>query len=170
MNNTPSSLRAASALGLTTSLFLSGVYFASSQLVIHNLYPLPTTTSTKIFTDLYYGGAAVVVPLAFTSAAAWATAAYLAGPGSAGSVGGGSGDRRMWFGLAMVGVLGTMGYTRLAMMGVIERLLELGEGGALGVGREEVVELLGRWKGMNFVRSALAFGGGMAGLWGTLAL
>ena len=112
------------------------------------------------------------MPLAFTSAAAWGTAAYLAGSAD-GAVRSGSGSdgRRIWYGIAVVGVLGTMGFTRLAMMGVIGRLLEISEmvnvdgGSAVGVRGEEVVELLASWKGMNFVRSALAFGGGVAGLW-----
>lgn len=151
----PSTLRTAQAVGLTATFFLSGVTFAASHLMIHNLYPLPTAAAATVFADLYRNGARVVIPLALGSAVSWSIAAYM------------SPKSRTEHSIAVAGTLGTMVFTRVVMMGVNNQLMEIsrmGEEGMKVVRTEDSVELLKRWKGMNLVRSGLAFVSGCAGL------
>ncbi len=60
-------LRTTSILGLSSSLFVSGVSFSQSYLTIPLFIGLPQETTTPLFKDLYYSGAKLIVPLALTS-------------------------------------------------------------------------------------------------------
>ena len=63
--------------GVASSIFVSGIFFASSQLMLPLLYPLPTDISTRTFTALFYSGARAIVPLVLVGASATGVAAYL---------------------------------------------------------------------------------------------
>ena len=102
------------------------------------------------------------MPLALVSAASSATLAYLVPA------------RRVLFAVAGASTVGTLVWTRAAMMGTISSLLGLaGEGEGEGkkgekVDAAEVEMLLRRWKWMNVVRAGFGLVGGLVGLWAVL--
>ena len=147
-------IRTTSSLGLSSSLILSGMYFSSSQLTLPILYRLPDATSTDIFQELYYRGAATVVPLCAFSTLSSGAAAYY------------DSMRRRGFVSAAVLTFASMPWTLLVMKSGIDRLLKLHES---SVEREkaekgEVERLLRTWKWMNVVRGAFCAAGGAVGL------
>ena len=156
MSATTTSLHAA---GVTSALLLSGVYFGSSQITVPALYRLPSRTSTSVFTEFYYRGLVVVVPLALVSTVSSALVAYRA-----------PFQRSVMISAGSL-VIGTLVWTRAVMMGTIQRLLDAGAGTTPGgkMGDAEVVRLLKQWKWMNFVRSGLSMAGGVLGMWALLA-
>lgn len=150
----------ASALGIGTAFFMSGIYFGSSYLAINPLLPLPISESVRIFSDLYHEGASLIIPLALGSTAANALAAYMTPLR----------QRRIIFAAAAVAAIGTLGYTGLAMFPNINRLLEIRgmNGSAIqGVQKLEVVHRLTVWKKQNYVRAGLAFASGVLALFAT---
>lgn len=150
----PTVLRTASLLGLSTSLYLSGIYFSASHLTIPIIRRLPVETSTSAFTELYYRGAKTVVPLALFSTFCTGVSAYL-GP-----------SKRVGYAITAVATIASLPWTGVVMKGVNERLIAIGkEAHAREKTNEgEVEQLLRQWKWMNNVRAGLAAVGGIVGL------
>lgn len=143
------------ALGISTALVMSGFYFSTSWVGINPLVPLPISQSTSIFTQVFETGGAFVVPLALSSTALNAAAAYL------------TARRRYTFAIASLAAISTLGFTAAFMLGGIGRLVDISkmDGSQIqGVRRDEVVSLLLAWKRQNYVRAALSFISGMVGL------
>ncbi|GME24760.1 hypothetical protein BKCO1_23000136 [Neofusicoccum parvum] len=147
-------LRTTSILGFTSSIYLSGIYFSSSHLTLPILYRFPSSTSTSIFEEFYYRGAITVVPLALFSTLSSGVSAYL------------QPEKRASFAAAAALTIGTLAWTRAAMMGTIEALVGAARDEKVRekVGENGVVEGLKRWKWMNMVRAGLALAGGVVGL------
>ncbi|OJD34463.1 uncharacterized protein BKCO1_23000136 [Diplodia corticola] len=153
----PSALvRTTAILGFSSSIYLSGIYFSSSQLTLPILYRLPSATSTSVFDEFYHRGAVTVVPLALASTLCSGLAAYLQPVG------------RATFACAGALTIATLGWTRLAMMGTIDALIAAANDERVREEMEagEVVEKLKTWRWMNMVRAGLSLAGGMAGLIG----
>ncbi|KAF2717445.1 hypothetical protein K431DRAFT_189516, partial [Polychaeton citri CBS 116435] len=150
------SLRAAQLVGLTSSLFISGINFSAGHLTLPILYRLPGGTASDIFQELYFRGAWTVAPLAILSTLSSGTAAYLAGPGN---------TRLLW---AAVGgaTISTQIWTAFFMMPTNNELIRISQVPE-GEKREEeakkagVNKLLRKWVWMNHVRAALAATGGL---------
>ncbi|KIV77694.1 hypothetical protein PV11_09477 [Exophiala sideris] len=147
-------LKATSLVGLTSSLWLSGIYFGSSQLTVPLLFGLPVDTSAKLFKDLYYSGAKTVVPLALLGTVCTGVAGYL------------DPEKRVGYAIAATSTIGTLAWTRAAMMGNINRLLAIADDKKVkeNVRTEEMDQLLRQWQWMNAVRAVLAGVGGVLGL------
>ncbi|KAL8945672.1 MAG: hypothetical protein Q9183_008020 [Haloplaca sp. 2 TL-2023] len=146
------------ALGLTSTLILSGINFGASLLTLPILYTRDPSISTPIFHELYTRGAVSLVPLGIFSAACSALTAYLV-----------PSQRQLWA-TAAVATASQTPWTLLVMKGTNDRL-----NGIAGdkveqqkVDKEEVVGLLKSWTWMNVGRGLLALGGGMAGLWAVM--
>lgn len=100
-----------------------------------------------------------MVPLAFGSAALNAANSYLL-PSS-----------RIEYGVAATAVTGTMVFTVAVMLPGIERLLKIRkmDGSEIqGVKKQEVLHLLGAWKGQNYVRAGLSLTAGVLGIYAAL--
>ncbi|KAJ9620135.1 hypothetical protein H2203_007900 [Taxawa tesnikishii (nom. ined.)] len=151
-------VRTAKALGLTSSLFLSGTYFASSQLVLPILYTRSPSTSTPIFSELYYRGAVTVVPLALFSASCSGYLAY-ACP-----------TLRTLYAIAAVAPFATLPWTVLFMKSTNDRLnlLAKDQREQEKADPAEVTALLKKWTVFNYVRSGMCMIGGLAGLFALL--
>ncbi len=147
-------LRTTSLIGLTSSLFLSGIYFCSTQLALPLLHNLPIETSTPRFAQLYHNGAAVVGPLVALSSLSLGTSAYL------------DPKKRTQYAIAGAVVFASLPWTRFVMWAGIQRLIAISEDVKLQqkVSTEEVAELFGQWGWMNLVRSGMAGIGGVVGL------
>ncbi|KAJ9603353.1 hypothetical protein H2200_012131 [Cladophialophora chaetospira] len=147
-------LRTTSFLGLSSSLFLSGIYFCSTQVALPVLYGLPVATSTHGFDQLYHNGLNVVGPLVAFSSLCSAASAYL------------DSRRRIGYAIAGATTLASLPWTRLVMWGVIQRLLAISGDVKLQekVQVAEVEKLLDQWGWMNLVRSGMAAVGGIVGL------
>ena len=162
-------LLTAQLLGITTSLFLSGTYFASPALFIPLLLPQPSKLSTSLFADLFHRGALFIAPLSLVSTLSFGTAAFLCPTGGLKDV-----DvdvlRQRVCGVAALCAIAPLGYTYVVMKGGIDRLVAMaGEKGTKeeGNGRDEEVKvLLQRWARQTYVRAALSGAGGLVGLWG----
>jgi Domain of unknown function (DUF1772) len=155
MDNT---VRTAQALGLTSSIFLSGINIGSSVLTVPILYTRPTSISTPIFREFYLRGAVTLVPLSIFSGTCSALVASLL-----------PAQRPLWA-IAAVFTLAQTPWTLLVMMGTNDRLSAVAgsmveQEKARG---EEVVGLLRQWAWMNIVRGLLAMVGGMVGLWAVM--
>ena len=153
MDNT-TLLRTTSLVGLTSSLFLSGIYFCSTQLALPLLSKLPIGTSTPRFAQLYHSGAAVVGPLVALSSLSFGTAAYL------------DSKKRTQYAIASAVVFASLPWTRFVMWSCIQRLIAISEDVKLQekVSATEVEGLFGQWGWMNLVRSGMAGVGGVLGL------
>lgn len=145
-----------SLLGITTALFFSGTHFSASQLTLPTLYKLPSATSTSIFSEFYYRGIPVVVPLALSSSLSFATAAILAS----------SSDQKIGYGIAAAATIAPLAWTQAVIRGVNLQLIAMAEDARLREkkGEGEVKDLLKKWKWMNNVRAGLALVGGVVGL------
>lgn len=153
--DTPTVVRTAQAVGLTSALFLSGTQFMTSYLSIHPLYDLPISTATKIFKGIYYDGMKAVVPLALISGASYLTSAYL-DPAS-----------RTQTVLAALSVVGTMIFTVLFIAPTNARLIEICDMNSAAqakISSKEVIDLLVDWRGKNYVRFVLGLVGGILGV------
>jgi hypothetical protein len=147
-------LRTTSLVGLSSSLFLSGIYFTSTQVALPILYGLPVSTSTKGFNQLYYRGFAVVAPLAVISTLCAGGSAYL------------DSKNRVGYAIAGTATFGTLAWTRFVMWSCIQRLLTISNDMRLQekIGAPEVERLLTQWGQMNLVRFGMAAIGGILGL------
>jgi NADH:ubiquinone oxidoreductase subunit 6 (subunit J) len=142
-------------VGLTSSIFLAGTYFSSSQLTLPILYRLPTATSTSVFSEFYYRGAIAVVPMAIVSTLSFGAVAYLLP------------EQRTTWGTAAIAPILTLPWTALIMMGTIQRWLKLDQDKVEQekASTEEVVGMLKTWRWMNFVRGGMALVGGGVSAW-----
>ena len=152
MDNT---IRTAQVLGLTSSIFLSGVNIGASYLTLPILYTRPASISTPIFNEFYLRGAVTLVPLGLFSASCSALVAYLL-----------PSQRKLWA-VAGASTFAQVPWTLLVMKGTIDVLNAIA---ASRVEQEkasqaEVVGLLQRWAWMNVLRGLLALVGGLIGLW-----
>lgn len=145
---TPLLLRSTTILGLTSTLLLSGLNLTTSLLFIPHLPPLPTETSTRIFTHLYHNGMKAVVPLAATGIASFCYLAYA--------------TNEPKLAVASGLVASTLVWTRIVVMPVNERLIAISK--TTSGTKEEVEGLLRAWSWMNYVRGFIALGGGLLAL------
>ncbi|KAJ9637569.1 hypothetical protein H2204_004718 [Knufia peltigerae] len=147
-------LRTTSILGLSSSLFVSGVSFSQSYLTIPLFIGLPQETTTPLFKDLYYSGAKLIVPLALTSTLSTATAAYL------------DVEKRTGYAVAAAATVSILPFTAAVMFKCIHRLIAIADDAKVREKTQpgEVDGLLNQWKWMNFVRAGLSGVGGVVGL------
>ena len=152
MDNT---IRTAQVLGLTSSIFLSGINFGASHLTLPILYTRSPSISTPFFNEFYIRGAVTVVPLGLFSASCSALVAYLL-----------PSQRTLWS-VAGVATFAQLPWTRLVMMKTIDRLLAIpaSKDEQVKASEAEVVALLRQWAWMNIVRGLMAMVGGLTGLW-----
>ena len=138
MDNT---IRTAQVLGLTSSIFLSGVNIGASHLTLPILYTRPASISTPIFNEFYIRGAVTLVPLGVFSASCSALVAYLL-----------PSQQTLWA-IAGVATFAQVPWTLLVMMKTISRLNAIAASKAEQekASKEEVVALLRRWAWMNIV-------------------
>lgn len=125
-DSSPVQRTTATLLGITSSFLLSGINIGTSLLFVPHLFTLPTETSTKIFDKLFDDGAKAVVPLAAASIASFAYLAYE------------TPLRRSELAVAAGLVGATLVWTRVVVMPVNERLIEIARGkeeGKIGGGR-----------------------------------
>lgn len=148
-------IRASQIIGVSTAFTLFGLNFCSSQLVIPLLPPLSTRDAAVAFRDFYHTGAKVFVPMAIVSGAAWGTAAYLAPAKS---------TMRNGYIASGIAMIGTGVFTATLMLGVNERLVDISHLPESQMVRAEVLDLLAKWKVLNFVRSGICFVGGLVGM------
>jgi hypothetical protein len=149
--------RTAQVLGLTSSIFLSGVNIGSSYLAIPILYTRPSSMSTAFFKEFYLRGAVSLVPIGIFSASCSAFVAFSV-PAQQ--------QRNIWV-IAALATFAQTPWTLLVMMKTNRRLIDIATSGEVErekTSEEEVVTLLRRWAWMNVVRGLLALGGGLAGL------
>ncbi|EEU39442.1 uncharacterized protein NECHADRAFT_102710 [Fusarium vanettenii 77-13-4] len=154
-----STTRVIQAIGLTSSIFLAGANIGASHLTVPLLYQQPISINTAFFKDFYIRGAVTLVPLSIVSASASAFAAYLV-----------PSQRTIWV-AAAVTTISQIPWTGLVMMGTNNRLnaiaaskVELEK-----ASKEEVVDLLKRWRWMNIVRGSLALVGGLTAVWAAMS-
>ena len=152
MDNT---IQIAQVLGLTSSIFLSGINIGASHLTLPILYTRSPSISAPIFHEFYNRGAVTLVPLGLFSASCSALVAYLL-----------PSQRTLWAGAA-VATFAQLPWTGLAMMKTIGRLNAIAASKIEQekASQEEVVALLRQWAWMNVVRGLLAMAGGLAGVW-----
>jgi hypothetical protein len=151
-------IRTAQVLGLTSSIFLSGINIGTSHLTVPILYTRPTSISAPVFNELYTRGAATLVPLCIFSASCSALVAYLL-----------PSQRKLWA-TAAVATIAQLPWTIFGMMKTNNRLntIAASKNEQEKVGEEEVVGLLRQWAWMNVVRGVLAMVGGLAGVWAVI--
>lgn len=164
-------LTTASLLGLTTSLYASGIHFSASHLTIPLLLPLPTQQSLPAFKTLYNRGAQLLVPLTLLSVLSSATASYLSPSTPLNPLRNPRGvSARLGYAIAALSTVSALVWTAAVMLGDIGRMLELDEqlvgkkGRGEGTEREEVERLLRRWRWQNLVRAGCGLVGGVVGL------
>jgi Domain of unknown function (DUF1772) len=151
-------IRTIQVLGLTSSIFLSGINIGASHLTVPILYTRPTSISTPIFNELYIRGAATAVPLGVFSASCSALVAYLL-----------PSQRKLWA-IAAVATFAQLPWTILGMMKTNNRLnaIAASKNEQEKASEKEVVGLLRQWAWMNIVRGVLAMVGGLAGVWAVI--
>lgn len=139
------------ASGLTSSLVVAGINLGASHLTVPLLYQQSVATSTTFFKDFYIRGALTLVPLAILSGSASGLVAYLV-----------PAQRTIWT-AAAVATLSQIPWTVLGMMATNNRLNDIAATSAQQekASKEEVVELLKRWRWMNIFRGFLALTGGL---------
>lgn len=141
------------AIGIAVPLVSSGIFFASSFLAIHPLFPLSVPEATRIFADIFHTGSKIQAPLVTTGILFNAAAAYLIP------------EARKEHGAASLLVAGTAALTAIVMLPGINKLVEASEqGGSVKMSRDTMLGLLGAWKGQNYIRAGMAFTAGALGL------
>lgn len=157
--DSPQALLAAKAISIPLALIASGYGICASHNIVPRLYPEPVGIATPIFTHVFYTGGSFVVPTALTSVLASAYLAYSLPR-----------QRRLWT-IAAGSTLLTLAWTRIVMIPGINKLIAISVDAALQAKSEvsgEHVTLLKAWVTQNYVRSAMFFAGGFAGLWASL--
>jgi hypothetical protein len=104
--DTPTLLRTTTSLGISASLVLSGIGLGTSHITLPFLYPLPPSTSTPLFTQLYHRDAATIVPLGLFSAFCLGASAYL------------DLEKRTAYAIAGLATLSQLLWTLVVMMGI----------------------------------------------------
>ena len=152
MDNT---IRTAQVLGLTSSIFLSGINIGASYLTLPILYTRPASTSAPIFHEFYNRGAVTLVPLGLFSASCSGLVAYLF-----------PSQQTLWA-VAGMATFAQLPWTGLVMMKTIKRLNTIAASNVEQekASQEEVVALLRQWAWMNVVRGLMAMAGGLIGVW-----
>ena len=149
-------ISAAKLIAIPSAFLLSGYYTSASQNSLPLLYKQPASISTPFFTGVYNRGFAVAVPLTLISTTAFSFLAYSL-----------PAQRTMYAGTAGV-VFSALPFTVAAMLPGINRLMEIGKGGALVQEKAErsgeVTRLLKAWAAQNWVRMGMSFAGGIGGL------
>lgn len=147
-------LSVTSAVAVTSSIWLSGIYFSNSQLVLPILYRRPVGISSTIFAELFQRGTNTIVPLMVVSALASGASAYL------------DPQKRVQYAVSGLVTLSTLPWTIFVMMGVIQRLIAIAEDPRLleKTDQTAVEGLLRSWTWMNFVRAGLSLAGGLGAL------
>nr|POE87547.1 hypothetical protein CFP56_30136 [Quercus suber] len=140
-------------LSVPTAFLLSGYFTAHSQNVGPNLLPHSAQTSTALFKAVYYTGITFVAPISALAGGAYAYLAY-AQP-----------TQRTQYATAAGLSVACLPWTRIVMAGGIDRLIALSgrTGPEIEKAGSEVVRLLSTWVWQNWVRAAMAMGGGMVG-------
>jgi hypothetical protein len=157
--DSPQTILAAKAISVPLAFVAAGYGLCASHNILPRLYPEPVGISTSIFAHVFRIGGSFVVPTALSSVL---TSAYLAYRLPA--------QRRLWT-IAAGSTLSTLAFTRIVMIPGINRLIAISVDVALQAKSEasgEHVELLKAWVTQNYVRSAMFFVGGFAGLWASL--
>jgi hypothetical protein len=157
----PQAFLAAKAVAIPLSLIASGYGICASHNIVPRLYPEPVSVATPIFAHVFFTGGSFVVPTALTSVLASAYLAYSLPR-----------QRRLWT-IAAGSTLLTLVWTRIVMIPGINRLIAISLDAALQAKSEasgEHLPLLKAWVVQNYVRSAMFFVGGFAGLWASLTV
>lgn len=162
--STTTLLQATQLISLSTSLFLSGINFGASHLIVPILHRLDAkSVSPTALASLYQRGTRLVIPLAVLSTL---TSAFLAIRSS--------GQYRVQWIIAAVTTFASLPFTKVVMMETNRALLRFAgdeanlderQGLKTDIEQEqdkaEVARLLRRWKRMNLIRSAFALVGGL---------
>lgn len=150
-------IKIAKLISIVPSLILSGYCFMGSQNTLPALYDLRPQISTPFFANYtFHRGGQAAVPLAIVSSTSYAFLIY-ADP-----------EHRAVWTAATAAVVSMLLFTGKVMMEGIQRLEEISRDERLQRKSEQTLEhrqLLKKWAAGNFVRSALMFGAGVAGLW-----
>jgi hypothetical protein len=154
MTQAETMLRATSLVAVTSSIWLSGIYFSNSQLVLPILYRKPVGVSSAIFAELFQRGTNAIVPLMVISALATGTSSYL------------DPQKRTQYAISGLLTLSTLPWTIFVMMGVIQQLITIAEDPKIQekTSQAAVEGLLRSWTWMNFIRSGLSLAGGLLAL------
>jgi hypothetical protein len=141
------------------AIFISGYTFMASQNAIPQLYDERPHISTPIFKRIFHAGGKPAIPLSILSLASSAYLAYEI-----------PGKRHLWV-TAVVSILAIRIYTQMMMPG-IERLIQIADSGRQVQDKVDQTlehgQLMIRWVNETYVRSALALGAGLAGLWASI--
>ena len=159
--NTATLIQTAKLIAVPLPLILAGYSFGHSQNTVPHLYDQRAEISTPILKKLYYGGATVMVPGGILSLAATLYLAYAI-----------PSERSSWA-TAAGSLLAFSLWTPLVMLpSNITRLLEISGSTKLqekASANLEARQLLSKWVQQNYVRAALLFVAGVAGLRATIA-
>lgn len=152
-------IHTAQALGITIPLFSSGIFFASSFLAIHPLFPLSVPEATRIFADIFHTGSKIQAPLVTTGILFNAAAAYFIP------------EARKEHGAASLLVASTAALTAVVMLPGINKLVQASEQGErVKMSRDTMLGLLTAWRTQNYARAGLALTAGALGLFAVVKL
>ena len=157
--DSPQAILAAKLVSIPLAFTAAGYGLCASQNVVPRLYPEPVGIATPLFAHVFRTGGSIVVPAALTSVLASAYLAYSL-----------PARRRLWT-IAAVSTLVSLPWTRAVMIPGINRLISISVDSALQAQSEasgEHVALLKAWVSQNWVRTAMFFTGGLAGLMASL--
>lgn len=141
------------AIGIAVPLVSSGIFFASSFLAIHPLFPLSVPEATRIFADIFHTGSKIQAPLVTTGILFNAAAAYFIP------------EARKEHGAASLLVASTAALTAVVMLPGINKLVEASEQGQqVKMTRATMLGLLSAWRTQNYMRAGLALTAGALGL------
>jgi hypothetical protein len=146
--DSPQALLVAKAVSIPLALIASGYGICASHNIVPRLYPEPVSVATPIFAHVFFTGGSFVVPTALTSVLASAYLAYSMPR-----------QRRLWT-IAAGSTLLTLAWTRFVSLDAALQAKSEASG--------EHLPLLKAWVVQNYVRSAMFFVGGFAGLWASL--
>lgn len=146
-------IRTSQVIGIAVPLVSSGIFFASSFLAIHPLFPLSVPEATRIFADIFHTGSKIQAPLVSTGILFNAAAAYFIP------------EARKEHGAASLLVASTAALTAIGMLPGINKLVQASEqGDRVKMGRDTMLALLKSWKTQNYMRAGLALTAGALGL------
>lgn len=157
--DSPQAILAAKLVSIPLAFTAAGYGLCASQNIVPRLYPEPVGVATPLFAHVFRTGGSIVVPAALTSVLASAYLAYSL-----------PARRRLWT-IAAVSTLVSLPWTRAVMIPGINRLIAISVDSALQAQSEasgEHVALLKAWVSQNWVRTAMFFTGGLAGLMASL--
>ena len=159
--DTATLIQTAKLIAVPLPLILSGYSFSSSQNSVPHLYDQKAEITAPVFKKIYYGGASVMVPGGILSLTATTYLAYAV-----------PSERYTWA-TAAGSLLAFSLWTPVVMLpSTINRLLEISGSSKLqekASANLEARQLLTKWVAQNYVRAALLFFAGVAGLRATIA-